>query len=498
MNPTSLSSAEKKTEYAYITLSQLLLCIKDVINSEFGSRTFWVVAEIAKVHISKSGHCFLELVEKDGISGEINSQANAVVWEENYKFIDAYFYEKTGEHLREGLKILFNCYVDFHEVYGLKLVIFEIKPEFTLGEMYLVKEQIINRLEKEGLLIKNKGIPLHPVIQNIAIISSPSSSGLKDFIDELSNNPYGFKFYYHIFEALVQGEGAKDSIIGAFERIKPYINFFDVVVIIRGGGSKIDLNCFDNYELARYVALFPLPVITGIGHQPDVSCLDMVAHTNLKTPTACAKFIIDRTYSFYSNLQNLLKRITESISLIINSRNTKLQEILTRLHYNIMQRLSEEKNKIFKFMRIGSSVEKIVQQKNYHIKEFSSRLKNIMLYNINKERNTLYELSKKIRFFVQNIIQEQKYQLKTYIARLENVYSSYIKEAKHKIEKLENSVKLLDPVNVLKRGYSITYYNNRPVKSIKELGKNVRITTKLYDGEIISIVEKLFKEGEGE
>ena len=277
--------------------------LNNIIKSAIGYAlpdTYWVVAEIADIKLNQKGHCYLELVEKE--DSKIIAQVKANIWAYEYRKLSLKFQAVTNESLRPGMKVLLLVAVTFHEVYGLSLNVKDIDPSYTMGEMALKKREVIERLTKEGLMELNKSLSLPIVPQRIAVISSPTAAGYGDFFDHLDNNPYGYKFIHILFPALMQGAEAEQSIISALRKVRQKRDLFDVLVIIRGGGSVIDLNCFDSYNLASQVAQLPLPVITGIGHEKDDTVVDMTAHTKMKTPTAVAEFLISGLRSFEENV----------------------------------------------------------------------------------------------------------------------------------------------------------------------------------------------------
>lgn len=253
----------------------------------------WIIAEISEMHTASNGHCYLEFIEKDPQNDDIIARARGNIWANRYRLIAAGFEQFTGQRLQAGIRVLIMVQVQMHEVYGYSLSVLDIDPSFTLGEMARRRQEIINRLEREGLTDMNKGISVPCPAQRIAIISADNAAGYGDFCRQLADNEWGVKFYTHLFPAIMQGQQAEASIIAALERIYKHRDLFDIVVIIRGGGATADLNCFDSYELAVNIANFPLPIITGIGHDRDSTVIDVVAHTSVKTPTATAALLID-------------------------------------------------------------------------------------------------------------------------------------------------------------------------------------------------------------
>lgn len=275
----------------YVTLSQLQKMVKATLNQAF-ALPLWVSAEIAEIKVNYSGHCYLELVEKGGENGVPLSQARAVIWRSFYPRIAGYFEAQTGQRLAAGIRILAKVTVTFHELYGFSLNITDIDPAFTLGDMERQRQLTIEQLQKDGVWEMNHELQMPRVVQRIAIVSSRQAAGYQDFCKEIGKSRYTFRLT--LFDAFMQGAGAEESIIAALDAIADRIEEFDAVVLIRGGGSASDLSCFNAYRLCAHIAQFPLPVLTGIGHDKDTSVADMVAHTPLKTPTAVAGWLIDR------------------------------------------------------------------------------------------------------------------------------------------------------------------------------------------------------------
>lgn len=302
--------------------------IRLIIQSGF-PEPVWVVGEISDMTVNRNGHCYLELIEKEPESDRILARTRATIWATAYRMLRPFFESATGQELMAGIKILVRADVEFHELYSISLNIRDIEPSFTIGDLARKRQMIIRKLEEAGVLEMNKELEMPLVPQKIAIISSPTAAGYGDFNDQLKKNPYGYVFYTHLFPAVMQGEETVPSIIAALDTIAGYGDFFDAVVIIRGGGSKLDLSSFDNYELGLNVAQFPLPVITGIGHEQDDSIIDLVAHTRCKTPTAVAEFLIGLVEEFES-------RLDETVDTTINLVQSILADE-TSLIYRIME-----------------------------------------------------------------------------------------------------------------------------------------------------------------
>lgn len=278
-------------ESQHITLRELQRRVKSALEGQF-VLPVWVSAEISEIKVNYSGHCYLELVEKGGDNGVPTAQARAVVWRSHYPRISGYFEAETGQRLASGIRILAKVLVSYHELYGFSLQITDIDPSYTLGDMERQRQQTIAQLQQDGVWDMNREATMPAVVQRIAIVSSANAAGYQDFCKELDKSPY--RFTLTLFDAFMQGAAAEESIIEALCSVAARMEDFDAVVLIRGGGSRSDLNCFNAYRLCAHVAQFPLPVVTGIGHDKDTSVADMVAHTALKTPTAVAGWLVGR------------------------------------------------------------------------------------------------------------------------------------------------------------------------------------------------------------
>lgn len=296
-----------------ISLLELNRQISEVVNAAFDS-FIWVTAEISEIRTASNGHCYLELVEKSKKTSTIVARQRATIWNQRWWLMKETFEVTTGQTLKAGIKILVCVQVQMHEAYGMSLNIVDIDPSFTLGEMALRRQEIINRLTEEGMIDMNKELEMPIIPQRIAVISAKNAAGFGDFCHQLENNEYCAKFYIHLFPATMQGEKTESSIIEALNNIYNNVELFDVVVIIRGGGGVADLASFDSYDLAVNIANFPIPVIVGIGHERDNTILDIVAHTSVKTPTAAAALLIDFLGEQISHIEQLKEEMVEAVS----------------------------------------------------------------------------------------------------------------------------------------------------------------------------------------
>ena len=317
-------------EPQHITLRELQRRVKAVLEGQF-ALPVWVSAEISDLKVNYSGHCYLELVEKGGDNGVPTAQARAVVWRSQYPRIAAYFEAETGQRLAPGLKILAKVLVSYHELYGFSLQITDIDPSYTLGDLERQRQQTIAQLQQDGVWEMNREVAMPTVVQRVAVVSSVNAAGYQDFCKELEKSPY--RFEVTLFDAFMQGEAAEQSIIDALCRVADRMEEFDAVVMIRGGGSRSDLNCFNAYRLCSYVAQFPLPVITGIGHDKDTSVADMVAHTALKTPTAVAGWLVERMSGIDGWLDGAALQLHDGVLRLTRREQLHLEELAGDLRH---------------------------------------------------------------------------------------------------------------------------------------------------------------------
>ena len=292
---------------------------------------YWVQAELSEVREAYKGHCYIELVQKAERGNVLLAKARGNIWSNVYKMLKPYFESTTGQSFTAGIKVLLQVSVEYHEQYGLSLTVYDIDPTYTLGDMARRRREILQQLEEEGVLTLNKELPMPQLPQRVAVISAAGAAGYGDFCDQLTGNPYGFVFYPKLFPAVMQGDRVEETIIAALDRIASERDLWDVVVIIRGGGATSDLSGFDTYALAANCAQFPLPIITGIGHERDDTVLDVVAHTRVKTPTAAAEYLIARLMKAATELDELTASIVTGITNRIHREEKRVEQIAQRL-----------------------------------------------------------------------------------------------------------------------------------------------------------------------
>ena len=403
------------------TLSELLGQVKGALEKGLPDQ-YWVVAEI--MELRENRHCYLELIEKSEENDSLLARVRATIWASRYGMLRPFFEASTGTRLKSGIKILCKASVEFHAQYGLSLNITDIDPSYTLGDLARKKQEVIQRLRKEGVFDMNRELSFPLVPQHIAVISSETAAGYGDFMETIQNNRHGFYFHSTLFPAVMQGDEAPLSITSAMEEIYDSDSDFDCVVLIRGGGSKADLESFNHYDLSYFITQFPLPVITGIGHERDESVADMVAHKGLKTPTAVAEFLVDQLLAFEFQLSAMQDRLTTSV------RN-RVQGDLSRLE------------------RYGRD---------------------------------MMHLSKALLFQQSEQLRQTEGILRRELAKLLEREGEYLAQLKKRNE-------LVDPRNILLRGYSMTLLEGKSVSSIKNIKPGSLLETRLYKGSIISKVE---------
>lgn len=474
-------------EKQQLSLSDLQYLIKDTLEDAF-SDLYWIKAEISEMTVNRSGHCYLDLVETDAANNVI-SRVRATIWSYSFRMLKPYFESTTGQLFTEGIKVLLQAKVEYHELYGLSLNIRDIDPTYTMGDMARQRKEIINRLEEEGVLEMNKELQLPLVPQKIAIISSPTAAGLQDFMDQLHNNQHRAKFYTKLFPAVMQGKEAPESIMAALDRIFEYENIFDAVAIIRGGGAQVDLAAFDHYDLAFHVTQFPLPVITGIGHDKDDSVVDLVAHTRLKTPTAVAEFLISSVAEFLSYMNELEGRFAESVNDILQNRKETINGHLNRFQNSVRSRLKDERQFLeISNLKLKSATENYFHDKNNSFNQLAIKIKTTTISFIKYQQNSLGRSIEKTRFGSKSLFWKNQNQLENIQHEIKIRLEDKLKFENQKLRRLTENLRLVDPEKILKRGYSLTLKDGKIVKSVKQIDAGDEIETRMSDGKLKSKV----------
>ena len=365
-----------------LTLYDLQRMVRGALESRF-SDPVWISAEISELKLNSSGHCYLNLVEKGLGGGTPRAEARAMIWRSAYTSISKTFEMATGSQLCSGLKVLVRVVVTFHETYGYSLQIIDIDPSYTLGDVERRRRETIDMLISDGVWDMNRELPISRPVLRIAIVSSATAAGYRDFMRELQRSIY--RFQTTLFESTMQGDGGEDSVICALEEIAANEEKFDAVAIIRGGGSTSDLALFDSYRIASHVAQFPLPIVTGIGHDKDVSVTDMVAHTHCKTPTAVATLFVELADSELNIIEDYASSIAGEVESILQNETMRLYGLSTDIERIATSHINDGLNRLdIIHNAINSRLELILVTEHNHLNEIERTLKNYSIDNILK------------------------------------------------------------------------------------------------------------------
>ena len=427
-----------------LSLFELNNLVREVIATDL-SMEYWVEAELSEVREVR-GHCYMELVQKDMFSNTPVAKASAKCWKSKWMYVRPKFEQITGQYLHTGMKVMLKVYADFHEAYGFSWIVTDINPEYTLGDMAKKRMQIIEQLKQEGVFDLQKELEIPMFAQRVAVISSQNAAGFGDFTRQLTDNSYGFKFQVELFPAIMQGEGIEGSVIAALDAINERLDEFDVVVIIRGGGATSDMSGFDTLALAENVANFPLPIITGIGHDRDESVLDMISHTKVKTPTAAAALLVE-------HLEVVWQMLIEAENELVTVAQHRIE--------NEKQRLSHIAEKIpVLFSLVKTHYENVLDK-------LLMTISSMINEKVSSEKHNVLLMEEKIKPLVDVRLQREK----------------------HHLMMLEQRVKALDPEILLKRGYSITLCKGKVVVDASMLKSGDEVETKVRKGTFKSIIK---------
>ncbi len=473
-----------------LTLLGLNTLIRNALQDAFPT-TLWVVGEISEMKVNRTGHCYLELVEKDEATDELTARARATIWSYAFRMIRPYFETTTGKTLAEGIKILVQVSVEFHPAYGLSLNIKDIDPTYTLGDMALRRREIIRRLEEAGVISMNRELPLPLVPQRIAVISSATAAGFQDFTNQLDHNSYGFHFEVRLFEAFMQGSEAVPSILGALDTIFREEENFDAVAIIRGGGSQADLSCFDHFDLANAIAQFPLPVITGIGHEKDETIVDLVAHTRQKTPTAVAEFFIAGVLRFSEHLEELERAMAERYREIVTTAGEELEDVTERLQTAFERYTRFSENALRKALqRLFTGSSRLHSRENQQLHHRHFRLSGATQSILRREEHTLETAGKEMRHTLRRSSDRENTRILHLAATLRRSVRQTLDRNSTLLENAGKSARLLDPRNVLMRGFTISRQNGKSIRSAAAIDPARPLTTLFADGTTESTIIK--------
>ena len=440
-----------------LTLYELNALVRETLALQLPDE-YWVEAELSEAREVR-GHCYMELIQKDDRSNTPVAKASAKCWASTWQLVKPHFMRVTGQQVHAGMKVLLKVYAQFHESYGFSWIVTDIDPTYTLGDMARKRLEIIRQLKEEGVFELQKELRLPMFCQRIAVISSANAAGYGDFVNQLESNEYGFRFHTQLFPAIMQGEGVEQSVIAAlnkiFERLEKEDSSlftlhsslnFDCVVIIRGGGATSDLSGFDTLALAEHVANFPIPIITGIGHERDESVLDMVSHTRVKTPTAAAAFLI-------SHLKGVLDAIEDAEqSIVLKVRQQMEMEKIRLLH------LSQQIPSLYSMVK-------------------------------SRQESCLDRLQSSLQLSVSRRLQDERHRLDILSHNLPPIAERKLLQEHHRLDLLREKLEALNPELLLRRGYSITLNAGKIVKDASLLHPGDLIETRLQKGTVHSVVK---------
>ncbi|MGY6523601.1 MAG: exodeoxyribonuclease VII large subunit [Mongoliitalea sp.] len=426
-----------------ISLVTLNKIIRDTLDTQL-EPSYWVIAEIGELKAGPNGHAYLDLLEKEG--NQTLAKIRGTIWSYSYRTVASKFQQATGQRLQASMKILASVTVTFHEVYGISLNIKDIDPAYTLGERAKLRQAIIDRLTREGLMEQNKQLSLPIVPQRIAVISSPHAAGYEDFINQLQHNSYGYRIHTTLFPSVMQGAEAGNSIRAAVNLAIATANF-EAIVLIRGGGAALDLECFDDYALAKTLAESPIPVLTGIGHERDETVADMVAHTKLKTPTAVAAFLLDGFLEFEENLLVLHKRMERTVFLHLQHQG------------------------------------KLLDQHELRIQNHSRQ-------EIKRSQQQLQQLQHSLKLWTGQALKIQSLHIRELHTAVQKSWKRLVEGKQQHLEQIAKDIFRLDPQEHFKRGYTRTEINGTPLQQQTPAAGDSMVT---YTGKqrIESIIQQI-------
>lgn len=429
-----------------LTLQRLQYLIANSIKQHPGLQGVWVTAELSDVRVA-GGHCYMELLEKDA-NGMTVAKMRAMIWSSSLMPLRRKFYTATGKDIGAGLKVMVRGSANHHAVYGLSFTINDIDPSYTVGDLERLRREILAKLSAEGVIDKNKSLPFPMLPQRMAVISAAGAAGYGDFINQLTGTPEGFKFYPFLFPAVMQGERTAASVMYALDLVMSTIDLWDCVVIIRGGGATTDLNGFDDYELAKMAATFPLPIVVGIGHERDRTVLDEIACVRCKTPTAAAAMLIDAMRTAYAAVFDNVRKIARYSADALKGEQYRLATIETAIPARVQTGLMKSEKRL---SDIGHYIERVLS------------------------RRTAAEGER----------------LKMLRYRYETACKSITEKPMLRLKNLENMVRLLSPDNTLKRGYSITLVNGKALRNASDVKPGDTVQTRLTDGTLTSEIKSI-------
>lgn len=453
----------------HFTLKQVAESIRKTIAERY-ARTYWVTAEMHKLNATRKGHCYPELVQKE--DDLIVVEMRGTIWKQNFERIQQKFFEIVKEPLHDGMELLFHVKITYHPIYNLGLEIIDIDPNYTLGALQRERQETLERLNNEGILNANQNLEMALVPKRLAIISQADSKGYSDFVTLLNGHPKRYRFDTFLFEATLQGDAAIKSIRDQLKRIEKVKHHFDAVVIIRGGGGEIGMHCYNNYELAKSIATFPLPVLTGIGHSTNLTVCEMIAFRNGITPSDMAYFLLRIFEELDEPLDEILLKLPKQLQHLMQGLSNQFGQLTRHFQQEVQSALQSEKNL---FLNTVKEFEYRVKYKMTHSNQLLTELRNNIrssstyLFDTQKTRleNNVNLLQIHGRSLVNTARQAVHHQENQLVRMLPKTFESEMT----KLDQAERHLKLLDPITILQRGYAIVT-NEKGVLSAKNKAKS--------------------------
>lgn len=476
------------------TLLELASSIQRAIQQSY-VKAYWVKAEMHKLNLSASGHCFPELVQKQ--DGKIVAQMRGTIWKTQFTSIRRNFESVVKEPLKDGMTLLFSVQVKFDPIYGLSLLIVDIDPNYTLGELHRQREETLKLLKANQLLNKNQSLSLAFLPKNIAVISVDSSKGYRDFMTILKENEFGYGFNTHLFPAVLDGDRAAETIIQQLQRIKKYTSFFDAVVIVRGGGGEIGMTCYNEYDLCAEIANFPIPVLTGIGHSTNLTVAEMIAYKSAITPTKLGDFLIQTFRRFEISINDAKDWIVNGVRELLFSSN---QQLLTEFRFfrnaTTALLLSEKVQLTTTKKNLNKEIQRTVSDGKFQLKTISNQVKSGLIILQKMENIRIENLQKAFKSHSKRWLFTQHELLANLHVNLQNQVPEALIKQRKELERLTDTVRLLSPENLLKKGYSIALLNGKVVSESNRPQKGDTLETITSIGKLESIIQKTSSTGE--
>lgn len=479
------------------SLREMTLSIQKGVEDRY-AKTYWIKAEMNKLNATPgSGHCFPELVEKK--DGKVISQMRAYLWRGDYERVNSAFLEVLKEPLRDGIKIFFEAKVTFHPVYGLALWIKDIDPTFTLGDLEQEKQATIARLKAAGLYGLNQRLTLPMLPQRIAIISVQNSNGYADFIEILEGNAWGYKFFHMLFPASLQGDRVVADMTRQLNRIEKIAHHFDAVAIIRGGGGDVGLSCYNDYRLASVICAFPLPVLTGIGHSTNMTVCEMVANRRAITPTKMGELLIEKFHAFSQPVTEAGNKIARFSTYGLQAEEAAVRHAMLLFKSNSLSRVLHSSHQLQSLSRrLAAETRFHLSRSHKNVQQLSSgvRSDSAVVVRTKSEQLTLAAATCSRESFRRSTFELD--QLKLVEKGLKSHTKQFLSSTGKEVALLESQAQAMDPAEVLRRGYSLTMTGGKVIQDLNQLKKGTKIITRLYTGDIESIIDHIQKNKKNE